>query len=198
MKKLNQTGIAGTLVALIIVLVLAVGGVGYYVWHTKQATDKTLNDTSNSVGEPTNATSKNTTTSTTTKPADSIKYLAIKEWKVEITLSVATKDTQYAFANGSSSTVYIYSKTVADKYAGCQGGGYTLVRANGNDTIGNTTYEAAAKDPQSGFNKDIKKVGDYYYRRVSHQVYCTSQSTADEKAASALLSPTFDTLQVTN
>ncbi len=35
MKKLNQQGIAGTLVALIIVLVLAVGGVGYYVWKMR-------------------------------------------------------------------------------------------------------------------------------------------------------------------
>jgi hypothetical protein len=35
MKKLNQQGIAGTLVILIIVLLLAVGGVGYYVWKMR-------------------------------------------------------------------------------------------------------------------------------------------------------------------
>lgn len=53
MKKLNQKGIAGTLVLLILVLVLAVGGVGYYVWSAKKSTDKTLSDSAKGAGDAT-------------------------------------------------------------------------------------------------------------------------------------------------
>src|SRR3989344_3794966 len=54
-------------------------------------------------------------------------YLGIKEWGVRITLTDATRDTKYAFAEGTTPAVYIYSKEVSDKYEGCMGGGYTIV-----------------------------------------------------------------------
>lgn len=46
MKKLNQKGVAATFVILILILLLAIGGVGYYVWkqknESKPAGDTTL------------------------------------------------------------------------------------------------------------------------------------------------------------
>ena len=50
-KKLNQQGIAGTAVILVLVLLLAIGGVGYYVWNAKKNTEKSLNDTAQGAGD---------------------------------------------------------------------------------------------------------------------------------------------------
>ncbi len=70
MKKLNQQGIAGTMVALIIVLVLAIGGVGYYVWNAKSKTNKTLNDTSQGAGDAQKSEKKKTAEKPATKEED--------------------------------------------------------------------------------------------------------------------------------
>lgn len=59
-KKLNQAGIAGTAILLVIVLVLAVGGVGYYVWSAKKSTDKTLSDSAKGAGDATKSEKKAT------------------------------------------------------------------------------------------------------------------------------------------
>jgi hypothetical protein len=57
MKKLSQSGFAAVETVLLVVIVAAIAGIGYYVWHTHNNVDKLTStsetpDTINSVSTP--------------------------------------------------------------------------------------------------------------------------------------------------
>ncbi len=80
MKKLNQQGMGAVEIVLILVLAGILGFTGWYVWHSKQGTDKSLTNAGNSqYAQP--ATAK-----TITQSKNATKYLVIKEWDVKIPL----------------------------------------------------------------------------------------------------------------
>jgi hypothetical protein len=51
-KKSNQTGFAAVAGLLIVIIVLLVGGTGYYVWHTNRQANNTLNSASTAASQP--------------------------------------------------------------------------------------------------------------------------------------------------
>jgi len=68
MEKNNQKGFAILEGALILVIVGIIGFTGWFVWHSKQNTDKTLNDTSNSSQSNPSTGKKSSSNPSTTTP----------------------------------------------------------------------------------------------------------------------------------
>ncbi|HET6924351.1 MAG TPA: hypothetical protein VFH39_00790 [Candidatus Saccharimonadales bacterium] len=95
----TQAGFAAIEAILILVIVAIIGGTGWFVWHTKQATDQSLTNTASAQPGIAKANKAKTTTkkSATTTPASSTstKYLIIKEWGVEIPLTSELADAYY-------------------------------------------------------------------------------------------------------
>ncbi len=193
MKKLNQDGIASTLVILIVVLVLAVGGIGWYVYNAQKKTNSTLDNTTKSQSEPQKSTKP--TTPTTTKPvADpNTGYLVVKEWGVKFKEGALTQDPEYAIKDDH--TLYLSTKTYSSKVGGsaCGANGSTgqLIRGKaGYDTNG---MGLAIEKVSSAV-----KVGDYYYFWQGPQAGCTTPTdtnTAIMNTYQAALSDLVKTVQ---
>jgi hypothetical protein len=204
MVRKSQKGFAIVEALLIVILLGIVGFTGYYVWHSKQQTDKTLNAANNSSQAPSTQTIKNfedckksagskilTTypeqcvakdgkTFTDTSQQAGAPYLAIKEWGVQIPLAAGIEDAYYRY--DPRDTGYAYLSLASLKSTDCAADATTtgvIVRFAVDDV-----------DPISG-EKYIKlvpaaaHVGNYYYFYQGPQAACSDDSTVQAKASNA-------------
>jgi len=81
----NQRGFTIVEAAVAFVVVSILGFTGYFVYHSRQATTNTLAEANKS----------------SQAPADSTRYLTIKEWGVKIPLSAQTANITYSIKNAS-------------------------------------------------------------------------------------------------
>jgi hypothetical protein len=102
MKK-TQEGFAIIESLLIILILVIIGFGGYYVWHTQQQTNKTLDQAAN--------TSQKTASSTADSSAAQ-KYLTIKEWGIKFTTSKESRDAYYVFDDGTHQYINLDSKDI--------------------------------------------------------------------------------------
>jgi hypothetical protein len=173
MKQSAQNGFA-VLEALLIVVILAIiGGTGYFVWHAKQNTDKSLSDTANSqpaISKP----SKQTSDGSADTTKGSVKYLVIKEWGVKF--PYPGDDTLSYKIDVSPDSATIISANLAKQYPGCdQYGAGNLGRGHANDSVDEgdqTLGQLYQSDPSL-----IGKVGDYYYAFGHDQAACANNPT---------------------
>lgn len=187
----NQSGFAIIEAILVVIVLGIIGFTGYFVYHSRQATDKALADTGNSnvpaVKKP----------AVKTAPADSQKFLEIKEWGVEIPYDSSDTLT-YSIEEGSDTKVaQVASADLASKYGGgCDTyGSGSIARLSGNDTYtidGSVTVaQAYASNPAS-----MAKVGSYYYRFTHDQGACAdSESPTDGNAANNFLQSVLPKMQ---
>lgn len=204
MKKSNQSGFAAVEALLIVVILAIVGGTGYFVWHAKQNTDKSLTDTASSQPAiqkkttakvtdfasckaasgskmletyPEQCVTKDGKTFTDTS-ASSQKYLVIKEWGVKLPLTATIDSAYYVFKND-----YVYLSTSTFKGTQCDADGVSegvLSRFTPNQTDPDTgsTYQA------EGATAQATKVGAYYYSYRGPQAACADDSATQDKADS--------------
>jgi hypothetical protein len=123
MKNLNQSGFSAIEAVLLVVIVAIIGGTGYFVWHAKQNTDKSLNDTANS--QPGIAKASKITDFAGCKAATGSKlletypeqcvtksgqkftnqqYLEIKEWGIKLPLTSPIASVVYSSGQYSTGT----------------------------------------------------------------------------------------------
>jgi hypothetical protein len=115
MKKLDQNGFSAIEAVLLFVIIIIVGGTGYFVWHAKQNTDKTLSETAKSQPVVTKAAKVTdfagckaspgsklvqgtNPTQCVTRQGQTFKeaaYLTIKEWGIRIPLDETTVSAMY-------------------------------------------------------------------------------------------------------
>jgi hypothetical protein len=121
MKKLNQSGFSIIEAVLLLVILAIIGGTGYFVWHTKQNTDKSLTNTAKSA--PAISKSKDTNAS---------------NGKVDISLPIVT--TTYSKVPASlRKAIFDYTK---QHVAACVKGN-TIVDYNGQSTDQSIVYWSA-------------------------------------------------------
>jgi hypothetical protein len=162
MKKLNQKGFSAIEGLLIIIVILMIGFIGYYVWHTQKDANKTLDTATKSAQTSSSSPSKQT------KAADQ-KYLDIKELGVKFKLSDAIKDAYYIKGSNDYYYVSVHSFDNNPDLAGCM--------ATDNGTYGSglmAVIVAKLGEPNGSFAGDpwtldsikqagLKQVGDSYY-----------------------------------
>jgi hypothetical protein len=179
--------------ALLILFILGIiGFVGYFVWHSQKAADKTYSQTDTS-SSPT-VTKK---TSAVVGKTDAQKYLVIKEWGVKIPYT-STDTLTYTITDGSDEmSLQVASSTLAGKYGiYCStfgsGGIFRLSGTDAYDVDGNVTVAQA----YSSNHESMTKLGAYYYRFIHDQGACSdNESVADGNAANDFLKSILPNIQ---
>jgi uncharacterized protein (UPF0333 family) len=154
---------------LILVIVLILGGVGWYVWHSTKST----NDVLNSVDKSSSAVGNTATQKSVPTSKQTTQTLDIKEWKVKLPLSTQIADAYYVVStssqddNGQPNTVWLGLKSL-DK-----------VLSTETDPVSGTPYQE--RHP-NGTTLD-----GYYYNYVDYITNrpCTTQADLQQKLKDA-------------
>lgn len=165
----TQNGFAIIESLLILIIIAIIGGTGYYVWHSKSQTDKTLDNASNSNSVVSPA--KSTNSVKTSSPATpQTKYLTIVQWGVRIPYT--GEDTySYTYQDDTPNTVEVVSANLSSKYGCTSIGGGLISRFLPNDQVdpaGDTAKDLAKSNPGSFY-----LVGNYYYGHTHDQASCS-------------------------
>lgn len=172
MKK-PQKGFSAVEGLLIVIAITLVAFVGYYVWHTQNQTNKTLDITAK--------TSDSTVNAAKSKPAtDPNKgYFVIKEWGVRAKYSGNLALT-YSYDSKNQQANFNSEQLKASDPAACtdgiDGGGY-IVRYAPSDHF-YTSDEGSDMGTAASYFKDMTKdnykyLGSYYYFYVHPQAPCS-------------------------
>jgi hypothetical protein len=193
MRK-SENGFAAVEGLLIAIVVLLVGFIGYYVWHTNHKPDsKPAVTSSNST--PAQTTEKEDTKTTPTAPVDSTTYLTVSEWDVKVPLSAGTTGLSYIIRKTTQTEGSIASFSSNDlraaSTAGCTSNTIEVARGNKNQFVpqeagtSTTSYEAQYNQTKTNDSYYIGvKIGDNYlvspnYRGASCSGSSESQAKAD-------------------
>lgn len=170
MTKNYQKGFGIIPVLLVLILVSLVGLTGYYVYNTQQpkktndsavSADTAKQDSSNSA-----ATQATTTAAaqTETKPADTQKYLVIKEWGVKIPLSSGIEDLTYQYTSYSDYALGGYARLGTQK----------LLDMKCGDGINGSIVRSPKESSTSGIS--LGKINNNYYYFTHAQSACMSST----------------------
>lgn len=152
--KTNQSGAAHLVAILTVIIVVAIGTIGWRVWDNNNQNakqDKTTNITS-------------------------VPYLEIAELGVKLKLTQSTKDMTYHINSSgdavlSSTSLAKEEPKCAADYAGNNGVGMVSSFTNPEDQLPNGSGTNASTFP------DAVKVGDKYYFIVTGQQFCVNAGT---------------------
>jgi hypothetical protein len=174
----TQHGFAVLESLLILVIIAIIGGTGYYVWHSKQQTDKSLNDASTSSQSLGDAKSSSSHSNSGAKTSS--KYVTISQWGVRAAYSgPLTLQYELTSSNGISEAGFTSKELVAKGGADCNGGAGAIIQYKGTDTI----YDEAGVDSElvsqaavDGKIGKFTKAGNYFYMFRSVQAPCADPS----------------------
>lgn len=158
MKKLNQSGFGAIEAILIVVIVAIIGGTGYYVYHANKQTDKAANNASSSNIE---SSKTQATSSKTTAPANTPKYLTIKEWGIRAPYSGSDS---FSYIISTNNTATVISQKLKTKYGCTDMGAGMIQRLNPNEST----------------SADVH-IGNYYYKFVHDQATCSETVKASQQ-----------------
>lgn len=105
----NQKGFSAVIVLLGLLLVVAVGFTGYFVWNTQNSKKDTAAEVA-----PATATKPETKQETPAPAKEEQKYLVIKEWGVKIPVSGEISDLSYIY-NKSEDTVTLKTEKLSEQ-----------------------------------------------------------------------------------
>jgi len=182
---------------LVFVLIAIITGTGWYVWHSKQVADKTLDAASKSAqSTASSSTSKKTAAqSPTTTPVSTQSYVTIKEWGVRAAFA-GPLHLEYTFRAGNSNTADFTSQELLKADPTCTyefGGIIARYKAEDQaDQLQSGPYQMTVRQYiASDTNKDYAHIGDYYYFFDHTQAGCGS----DPNKTSDLISKTNDAVK---
>lgn len=166
--KSNSSGFVAIEMILILVVLAVAGGTGWYVWHSKQQTNKTYTATSQAA----QSTLPKTTKKSTSTPATQ-KYLTITEWSVRMKLTDNLGDAYYQIKTNAPDSAYLSLKSLVAVAPDCAPDKIStgvLFR----QTV--TEHDTAVNDPSDGNTPGDIKIGSYYYGFLNAQAGCFDDS----------------------
>lgn len=170
----NEAGFGALGVVLVMVVLLAVGAAGWFVYSKNQDKNDTKTSTSNTTQKTPEATGAKS-------QADSnAGYLVVKEWDVRFKKSASTQDPKYVVKD--EHTLYLTTETYLNKTNNaCDANGDTgrLIRGKAgykSDTYPDTVIENLTYSYEDNSGKTVTirpvKVADYYYSWAGPQAGC--------------------------
>lgn len=188
----NQNGFAVLQAVLVLVSIGIIGFTGWFVWHTKQNSDKTFSEANRASILRAETTKKNLVATQHT-------YLDIKEWGVKLALSTTVADSYYVVSTnsetgGQPNTMWLGLKSL-DRL-GC-----AAVQANsgGEYPVGSITKSLPdATNPVSGelltkVNPNGVTLNGYYYAYHSELSSSTGCMTKNNVKNAAEIDAAFKT-----
>jgi len=167
MKIKNQRGFTTLEILIVLLVVVAAGATGYFVWHEDHNSNKPTPSAFAGYGHQMQHSNM---------PQKSV---AIKEWGVK--LPYRSSDTlSYKIAAGTPNTATIISANLAAKYSGCKtfGAGqilrYTANEGTSMTGSGQTASAAAKAHPYAWAH-----IGSYYYTFAHDDTKCATTTAGD-------------------
>lgn len=169
---------------LILVIIILLFGTGWYIWHSKNQTNKSLDEAasnSSTVVKQTKKASSSPSSAqslTQSTPSTSQKYLTLKEWGLKMPLTSNISDAYYSYKNG-----YMYLSLQSMSSTSCSADATTLgvVSRFTSDEKDPQTDELYAKEFPNAAN-----VGQYYYYYTHPQAACSDDQALQDKANTAM------------
>ena len=194
MKKSNQQGFSAIEGLLILIVILMIGFIGYYVYHSQQQANKTLNAAQADNNSTTSA--KKSTSSSSSSSAT--KYFTISQWGVRAPYD-GTDSFTPNFSPDSSSTTEIVSANLSKTYDCSTFGAGEVTRASSGDPSNDPANPTVTVGEDYSSNPSFyAKVGSYYYYFSHDKAACSDSVTADaQNAANDAVKALVPNLQAT-
>lgn len=170
--KINQKGFSAVVILLALLLIVAIGFTGYYVWNTQQ-NKKTASAETKTVAV---VTPQKTTTNPTPATQDTQKYLVVKEWGIKIPVDDSVDGLSYTLFGQKNTDGIRLSTTALKQISGtCTDNEFLVFRGKANDIVPAEiddpqnpsflqTYNSLTVDANNPTQRSFKlKIGDYYY-----------------------------------
>lgn len=157
MKNKKQSGFAVIETLLIFIIITVIGGTGYYVWHTKNQTDNSLNKTAAISQNNINTVQKPTVINSGDTLVDG--YLNIKEWGVRLKITSQISDIYYTIS-GSDALLDLKSLDSLKTKDGAQ------CQSDKNSVVMISKFTPSAYQSylqSSGYEDTAVRIGDYDY-----------------------------------
>lgn len=196
----NQKGFALVESLLILIIFLLIGFVGYYVWHSRNSDNKSL-DTSSKTTDSVGRDKTNKKPAVKAEPAVNIGYLTIKEWGIRARYNGKLDLLYKTKPEIGSNSVFFSSRQLeaaaTEPESICSSGDYggVITRYKSTDVIryngGSSTGQTAEKYfPSTLSQAYYAHIGDYYYTYSPPQAACS-----EEKSVQALQTQTMSAVQ---
>ncbi|HEX5448017.1 MAG TPA: hypothetical protein VFW90_02335 [Candidatus Saccharimonadales bacterium] len=172
----TQKGFAALEGLLILIIIAIIGGTGWYVWHSKNQTDNTLDRAASQ--ETTASNKKESTNATESAPGQ--KYLVITQWGVKAK-NPQGLTLEYKI---DKNTAVFTSKELVSASGGksCDGGSIWRVLPTDMVPFEGPPDEVTAQQyiddtkNDSSFSQNYSKLGQYYYIYRGEQGACSDGS----------------------
>lgn len=184
MKMHNQKGFGGVEGLLILVIIGLIGGTGYFVLHSQQQTQATLNSTSKAAGNVQKTAAKPSQIQT----SSSKKFLEIPEMGIKLSLTKDIEDAYYKITDDNGQKEARLGVHLLDSVQGCN-----LEKSNfqlaylaniPKDRDGGNIFNGKYTDQYKGLI-----VGDRFYYIALAQISCSTDkdnlSVQEQKARDA-------------
>jgi hypothetical protein len=186
-KQNQQAGFGHLIVLVAVVVILALGGSGYAVYHAHHK--KAPESKSTTTNQSTKSTST-TGSSTTGKSTPAVTYFTIKEWGVQAPYSGS--DLSYSPGPDGSSLMLLESQAVdatippSDTSPSCRAGNAGLIgRYLPNDYVAGTIQITAQSYVTQNSSTVYSKIGSYYYIYVPPTAGCSTDVPPVDQAMTA-------------
>jgi hypothetical protein len=188
--KRNNKGLGAVVVLLSMLVVTAVGFMGYYVWNSQQ--DKNKNTVVSNTENITKS-SENTSQESTQE------FLDVKEWDIKIPVDDTVRGLSYHTNAGVDGGYVFTSDELSALTSECDSSSVILVRGKATDIVPNETsstegltfkeaYTSTEYDQYPDSPRGIKlSIGDYYYVYPAiAAAYCTNDEEQNIKEQAAI------------
>jgi hypothetical protein len=172
----NQQGFTVIEGLLIFVILIIIGGTGWYVWHSQNQANNTYSQTTNSTAAP-----KSTSSDKNTSTGSNKGYIVIKEWNVRAKYTGAltltySYDAKNQKANFNSAQLKATDPSQCTD--GVDSGGY-IIRYAPSDHVYTSDEGAdmgtADKYFTGGPTDNYKYLGNHYYFYIHPQAACSEK-----------------------
>jgi len=179
MKKYNQKGFTAVEGLLIAIIVLMIGFIGYYVYHSQQQANKTLNS-AQAEGVSTSAAKK---TSTSGNASSATRYFTISQWGVRAPYS-GTDSFTFSYSAGGGTSALVISSNLAKTYGCTTFGAGQIAKSSADDPANDPANPSATVGEDITSNPSMyTKVGSYYYSFAHDNAACSDSVTVDAQNA---------------
>ncbi|MDQ5958793.1 MAG: hypothetical protein QG562_612, partial [Patescibacteria group bacterium] len=177
-------GFSAVIVLLILILIAVIGFTGYYVWNTQKSKNKQTTQNGQTNIETSEAANSQEQTEAA-KPADTQKYLVIKEWGVKIPIDTS---------QGGGLVYTIIDHYIDDVNSPLPTGQENALLSSkdiiATTPICNNMYLITRSDKELSTDGPspsvlLAKIGNFYYYGIPSQSYCGSNNQTEEQITKA-------------
>lgn len=175
MKILNNKGFGAIESILIVVIIAAIGGAGYYVYNSQKKTNAALDNASKAQSDPQKSEKKEKVETKVVEKNEESGFFEIKELGVKFKPTSSLGGLYYTVGNGGKTVYFSLEELKSTDCAADKTAQVALTRYTDQDFAEDTVA--------SPIKEKSKKFDQYYFFAMGGQSMCSEDSTVQEKAS---------------